>query len=243
MVADMLALDVAPSTFVGFLSRHSEGNPFFVAEYLRTAIAEGVLFRDLNGRWMVRADDETATEQTYEELPLPKALLDVVRRRLEALPAHASQLTEAAAVFGREVDSGALAQASGFQEDELQELIGILMRREVLEESGETGLRFVHDKIREVAYDGIAPTRRRELHAAAATAVETRFGTERYEHLVALSRHWELAGREVQAARYRAEAGQQAVASYTAREGLAELDRAIPCCPARSQLQKTAPVS
>ena len=48
-VADMLAMDRPPQAFTEFLGRESEGNPFFVAEYLRAAIAEGVLARDESG--------------------------------------------------------------------------------------------------------------------------------------------------------------------------------------------------
>ncbi|MFN7973865.1 MAG: protein kinase [Acidobacteriota bacterium] len=38
---DMLAMDAVPEGLAEFLARQSEGNPFFVAEYLRTAVAEG----------------------------------------------------------------------------------------------------------------------------------------------------------------------------------------------------------
>ena len=55
MVGDMLALSPAPEPFVQFLSRQSEGNPFFVAEMLRAAVAEGLLDRDAKGRWQVTA--------------------------------------------------------------------------------------------------------------------------------------------------------------------------------------------
>jgi predicted ATPase len=40
MVGDMLALRPSPPLFGRYLAQHSEGNPFFVAEYLRMAVGE-----------------------------------------------------------------------------------------------------------------------------------------------------------------------------------------------------------
>ena len=51
MVADMLAMSDPPEPFIAFLSREGEGNPFFVGEYVRAAIAARVLSRDESGHW------------------------------------------------------------------------------------------------------------------------------------------------------------------------------------------------
>jgi predicted ATPase len=48
MVGDMLAVVPPPAVFVHYLSKHSEGNPFFVAEYLRAAVEDGLLYRMLS---------------------------------------------------------------------------------------------------------------------------------------------------------------------------------------------------
>jgi predicted ATPase len=66
MIGDMLALSPPPERFAGFLNRHSEGNPFFVAEYLQAAVEEGLLMRDEQGRWQVPV--------RYEDLPVPRSL-------------------------------------------------------------------------------------------------------------------------------------------------------------------------
>ena len=44
-----------PPVFARFLSRQSEGNPFFIAEYLRAAIDAGLLFRAPSGEWLFEA--------------------------------------------------------------------------------------------------------------------------------------------------------------------------------------------
>ena len=53
IVGDMLALAAPPPVFSRFLYRHSEGNPFFVAEYLRAAVESGLLWRDPEAGWHV----------------------------------------------------------------------------------------------------------------------------------------------------------------------------------------------
>ncbi|MFN7975206.1 MAG: hypothetical protein U0166_23115 [Acidobacteriota bacterium] len=50
IVSDMLALPDPPAGFVRALGERSRGNPFFVAEYLRVAVAERLLDRDESGR-------------------------------------------------------------------------------------------------------------------------------------------------------------------------------------------------
>src|SRR5262249_28649060 len=103
MVCDMLALRRPPEIFVRFLTRHSEGNPFFVAEYLRTAVAERILHRDAAGLWQVEAAAEgAATEALYEALPLPGSVRELVGRRLDRLSAEARAPLGSAPGLGRE---------------------------------------------------------------------------------------------------------------------------------------------
>ena len=72
-VSDMLAMDTTPERFGAFLFTQSEGNPFFVAEYLRLAVADGVLWRDQSGRWQIEDYGERAEERRdYERLPIPR---------------------------------------------------------------------------------------------------------------------------------------------------------------------------
>lgn len=178
-----------------YLTRQSEGNPFFVAEYLRTAIAEGLLFRDAKGHWQVAEEGGTeATEAMYDALPLPKSLREMVGWRLQSLAPAARRLAEATSVLGREVDAALLEGVAGIPSQELVPAFKELLARQVLEEAGQERFRFVHDKLREVAYERIAEPRRVELHHAAAKAIEQFFVRERDEHMAELGGHWERAG-------------------------------------------------
>jgi tetratricopeptide (TPR) repeat protein len=218
IVADMLALAEPPETFVRYLTRQSEGNPFFVAEVLRTAVAEAVLYRDAVGRWRVAAEAEAVTEAVYEALPLPHSLRELVGLRLDGLSAPTRRLAEAAAVLGREVHEAMLAEVSGMEDSEILDATREILARQVLEELEGGRLRFVHDKIREVTYECIAASQRQALHLTAARAMERRPEAERGEMLAAMGHHWEQAGERSKARDCYLAGARAAKARYTQDE-------------------------
>ncbi len=110
MVGDMLALREPPPALVDFLMQESAGNPFFIAEYLRTAIGESVLVRE-TGVWRVGAGGDSP-ESLRHALPMPGGLRDLVERRVRQLSDEARDLAELAAVLGKEVDGDVLLAAS-----------------------------------------------------------------------------------------------------------------------------------
>lgn len=173
VVSDMLALPDPPDGFVHFLATQSEGNPFFVAEYLRLAVSEGLLERR-GGRWRLGVEDDSP--DAYAALPLPVSLLELVGQRLRGLSPGAKQTLEAASVLGREFDREllqTLLTEDGANESETGDAIKELVVRQVLDvDLGD--LRFVHDKLRESAYDALTRERRLELSHRAAVALEAR---------------------------------------------------------------------
>jgi tetratricopeptide (TPR) repeat protein/predicted Ser/Thr protein kinase len=165
IAGDMLARPVPPR-FARYLARQSEGNPFFVAEYMRLAVSEGVLARDPHGSWRLPEDD------AYDALELPGSLREVVSRRLEGLHGAAATLVSAAAVLGRECELALLAAVSGLEDDPFLAARDELVRRQIIDAARTGTLRFDHAKLREVAYDALGDERRVELHGRAASAIE-----------------------------------------------------------------------
>ncbi|MFC1852483.1 tetratricopeptide repeat protein, partial [candidate division CSSED10-310 bacterium] len=201
MVSDMLAMRPAPQLFCRYLSRHSEGNPFFVAEYLRTAVEEELLYRDRLGNWQVdAAADETLTsEEKYEMLPLPMSLKGLIERRLSGLSERSSALIEAAATVGREAHVHLLREMIRVDEEVLTDTIEELMHHQVLEQSAQDSVRFAHDKIREISYARLGGSEKQRLHALAAKSIEEMLPETRAEYLAELGRHWEVAGEKEKA--------------------------------------------
>jgi serine/threonine protein kinase/tetratricopeptide (TPR) repeat protein len=213
IVADMLAMNPPPDALVHVLHRRSEGNPFFVAELLRTAVAERLLYRE-QGAWRVVGGHG---EDEYEALPLPGSLRDLVGRRLDGLSEPARALVEVAAVLGREVDGEILRPVSALGDADALGAVKELLSHQVVEEVRAGRFRFVHDKLREIAYARIPDERRRALHRGAAQALEARHDNASLLY-AELAHHFRQAGDVDQAIAYLEKAGDQAQKSFANRE-------------------------
>jgi hypothetical protein len=189
MVGEMLALPIAPQEFVDVLFGHTEGNPFFVSEYLLLAVEHGLLVRDDAGDWCLR--HPPGSVPTYR-LPIPRTLQDLIRARLADLASESRALIEMASVLGRSTDEALLMQAVDIPQAAAMDGIQDLIRRRILERA-EGRLAFRHGKIREVAYQGIAAGARPERHEDAARAIETRGGARLPDDDAALAHHWSRA--------------------------------------------------
>ena len=199
MVKDMLASSIAPEGLVAYLHRHSEGNPFFTAEYLNAAIGRGLLVRGTDRRWHASAP-LTSTGDDLSRLDLPASLHELLAARLEGLSDGANALLELAAILGREFDLDLLqsldapGNAGGLGTDALA--LEELVARKILEESGWRRYRFVHDKLRESAQARVAGDRQRYLHGIIAQRLESlpRSPAELERHDGEVGIHWAHAG-------------------------------------------------
>ena len=192
IVRDMLGVPEIDTRFVQFLAQRSEGNPFFIAEYLRTTVAESLLSRDQTGRWRLAPLADLARIEKGLTLDQPGSLRQLVARRLEGLPAHARTVVELAAVLGRDLDGALLQAVSLLDEADFLDAITALVTRQVFVESQAYQFRFDHDKLREIAYEQVSPERRRNLHRQVAVVIEERSrGREDFrQHYSALAHHW-----------------------------------------------------
>ena len=224
VVSDMLALPHPPDAFVHFLARQSEGNPFFVAEYLRTAVAERVLVREV-GTW--RFAEQDMDHLRFEALPLPDSVRELVVRRLSGLEPGAWALVEMASVLGREGRGSLLQQAAQVSDDEALALLKELVARQIFEPPREDRYRFVHDKLREHAYQRIAPERRKALHHSAALVLEQAAtgSTDRFQQYSALAHHFQQAEAWNKAREYTEKSGELALASFSNHEAITLFER------------------
>ena len=243
MVSDMLAMDRPPEPFISFLLDQSEGNPFFIAEYLHAAVEEGLLARDGAGAWRIR-QPPGATGSGIAALPVPRSLRDLVVRRLSGLGAPARALARMAAVLGRDMEERVLVAAASVEELEAMEGLAELAARHVLEGAGPGRLRFVHDKLRGILYGDIPQQERRALHAAAARALEARFAGSPDLALSypILAHHFATAGATGKALEYLERAGVQALATGASGEAQGFFARAIALDDARPALERAAPL-
>ncbi|MFC1854114.1 tetratricopeptide repeat protein, partial [candidate division CSSED10-310 bacterium] len=236
MVQEMLALPTAPAIFSRFLTRHSAGNPFFVAEYMRTAVDEGVLWRDDQGYWQVSGPEKQFTRAAdYESLPLPRSLRELLIRRLTDLTPDALKIIYSAAVLGLESNITLLKEMVGGEEASFYDAIADVKRRRLLDEGEEDTLRFVHNKLREVTYQTINAGERRRLHSQAVEMIERTQAHDLSLYYARLAHHCQYAEEQEKECFYARLAGKQALFKYSNADALKYLRRALELTPPHKQ--------
>lgn len=174
LVRGMLALEQSPMPLASALERKCNGNPFFIIEYLRSAIGQGLLRRD-SGRWQL-GPGRDLFDFLEESIAVPSGVGKLVEQRLHDLDPGAQHLVQVGAVLGREFAADLLLSSAGLAASVSGDAMRNLRERHIFEDSDGGGLRFVHDVIRETAYRRIPAERSQELHRLAAIAIESQSG-------------------------------------------------------------------
>lgn len=213
MVSDMLGYE-APGALASFVTHQSEGNPFFVGEYLRAALGEGVLMRTEIGGWQLEGE--------IDSLGLPRTLRDLVGHRIDRLGEGAKKLLYAMAVVGRESAVELSAAVAGLAAEQIPDAIEELLFRQIVEETASSTVRLSHDKLREVAYERLSPAQRRSLHEVAADALQASGAAP-----AVLAHHYEQGGRPLEAIENLEAAARTALSSGSHERASGFLERAL----------------
>ena len=192
---------------LAFLYRHTEGNPLFVVQVLRTLVDEGAIW------WT----GEEWDWKPVSELRLPVAVNDLISRRLARLSNKSQTVLTTAAVIGREFDVDLAIEAGAGDEDEMLDAVDEGVRASVLTQSGERGgdrYMFTHRLLAEVLRTAANPRRLKKIHERVARAME--------EHtpnaVTEIATHFDRAGFPADALRYALVAAEQARKVYANNE-------------------------
>jgi tetratricopeptide (TPR) repeat protein len=154
-----------PDELVRYVYGHTEGNPFFIEQVVRSLLERGTLDR---------VADETARLAIAHDPP-PEAIADVVRRRLRSMSADTCEILQVAAVVGREFDVDLVLALSGRNEDYVLDALDEAVAAGVLRplrRPGEDWYRFTNNEVAKVLEQGVNARRRRRLHGQIAAALE-----------------------------------------------------------------------
>jgi class 3 adenylate cyclase len=209
-------LDQDGLELAGQIGEETDGNPFFVAEILRSLLESGAIVYDESvGRWSV---DRSG-------VALPESVREVVERRVERLGDEAREVLTLAAVIGRSFDLELLTRVAEVEEGRLLDHLEAAVAASVLAESDELvgQFRFAHGLVNQTLYAGLGATRRARMHHRVAEALETLYGSDPGAHLAELALHWRLAAVSVdraKAADYALRAGRQALENLAPAEAV-----------------------
>jgi DNA-binding SARP family transcriptional activator len=158
--------------------RETEGHPLFIVERGRMELAGQPGAADEDARPRVQA---------------------VVAARLALLSEDARAAAEVAATVGRDFQFDILAHASDLEEDALVRALDELWRRHIVRVQTDERWDFSHDRIREVAYGGIGPARRRLIHRRIAQGMELLFANRLDDVSASIAVHLDRGGQPARA--------------------------------------------
>jgi tetratricopeptide (TPR) repeat protein len=221
----------------GFRQRlydHTDGNPLFTVELLRSFERQGMLAQDEAGYWV----ETPGVDWDY----CPPQVEAVIAGHLGSLPDDDQALLQTAAVQGEQFVAEVVARVLGWDEEAVaRRLSGPLRNRHrlvdavSLERLASSGRRLSHYRFRHVllqhsAYSSLDEVRRPQLHEATGQALEAIYAVEgeRPQSLaLALAWHYEAAGLCLAAARLLHDAGHQAMRLSAFRQALDLFDHGL----------------
>ena len=199
---------------VEYLKKETEGNVFFLVEVVRSlAESAGGL-------------DQIISENIPERLTT-HGISEIVRRRLNRIPAEWWPSTELAAVVGRQIDVAVLAAA--LPETSAQEWLRVAADCAVVD-LNEGKWRFAHDKLREAVLASMEEAKIAEWHQRAALSLEAVY-PEAARPAPRLAYHWGRAGHPEREQPYAAIAGAEMLRGAAYAGAITYLERAVELLP------------
>ncbi|WP_030451049.1 AfsR/SARP family transcriptional regulator [Herbidospora cretacea] len=155
----------------------------------------------------------------------PGAMAEVLRGRLAALPPGAHDVLSAAALIGRETELGVLLDVLDLPQDQVLDVLDAAVQARLLTERSLT-YSFSHDIVRDVLRDGLAPLRRRRMHARVAAVLEGR-GTQPGELAYHYREGLVISGMAAKAITYARAAAGHAAGQFAHEDAAVHLEHAV----------------
>lgn len=142
------------------LLHKTEGNPFFLKQFLQDLVERGLVAFDESCRcWQWNL-------QPITEMNVPDNAVDYISDKLKHLPVGTIHVLGRAAFLGGRFDLDTLVCITGLSAQELSETLGTAVHESLLQpvSGGSIWYRFQHDRIQQAAYDLVSEAERPDLH-------------------------------------------------------------------------------
>jgi predicted ATPase/class 3 adenylate cyclase len=175
------------------LIKHTNSNPFYVEQILEYGIERNLILQRAN-TWTLK----------HEDIDLSGSIQAILTARIDRLSTLTRETVKAAAVIGREFELPVLRavmnkqegfmNANGNTRKLLQEQIKTAEHGQIWQALTEIRYIFKHSLLREAAYNMQLRSRRAQLHALIAQAIEQLHPSDIQERYADLAFHYEQAG-------------------------------------------------
>ena len=192
-----------PVALSEYIATHTEGNPLFAVQMLRSLVDDGSV-RYEDGAWRYRPSPG---------VELPTAVRDLLSRRIERLSQSTRDVLAAAAIFGVEFDADLLVGAAMQSEDVVLDALDEAVRTRVLtraDGASPTAFEFTHGLLADVLRRNGNPLRLRRVHERVARLLETQANADP----AIVAAHFDRGGCSAETMHYARIAGERAMGVY-----------------------------
>ena len=187
-----------PEELIREILHKTGGNPLYIEEYVKALVVSGAV---------IVVDGEVTYSSEVAEIEVPKSLRGLLSASIERLEANLRGYLQRAAVLAPRFSVELLAGVAETTVEEAQEASDELWRLGILERTGREELGFVNDMLRDVVFEGITYSDRREIHRRVAEEME-RLHVDRLEEVYdRLAFHFRESGQRDRAVEYLCAAG------------------------------------
>ena len=235
LVGEILCrLPTVPHELEDIVVGQAEGFPFYLEEFIKMLIEEGVILKG-GGRWEV-------ARGRLSQLRVPPTLTGVLQARLDGLPKDEKETLQMAAIVGRVFWDRAVAHVgpdAGKREAPGKLLRALQEKELIFERSASTFTRakeyaFKHPLLHDVAYESVLKKVRQRYHAQVAAWLIAESGDRAAQLAGLIGEHFELAGELAQAAGWHETAGRRAKDTHAPEAAVAYFQRALSFMPSPS---------
>lgn len=195
LLSDLLGSHPSTEGLLERILKTSSGYPFYVEEVIRHLVDHELL---------IKTEDQYELKEELEKLPMPASVHSIMASRIDRLSEDDKNILQTAAVIGRKFEIDLLTELNNWTQKDIETSMQRLQRAEFvyqLDNEAEPTWSFKHAITQEVAYQTLLESKRRQLHARVAEALQQQCGDEPSDKSDHLAYHWESAGKRDMAAR------------------------------------------
>jgi hypothetical protein len=224
LVGNLLGAGSLPQELTQLICRRTEGHPLHAGEL-------ALALRD-TGRLIVQDGVCRLTADVEELESISPTLQAIITTRIDRLSVEEQLALKTASVIGRSFTLAELHDIcpQDWSRERLQEHVSKLEREDLMHRAtgqGDGAYTFKHVIGRDVAYNTMLPSQHRPLHRRVAEGLEGRYQNDLALHYPLLAYHWERAGEPAKTIDYLEKAGERAVQSFSNREAISFLTKAV----------------
>ncbi len=210
-VRHLLDVEDVPEGFLAMIEDQTNGNPFFVKEFINNMVACGE---------MEKGDSASLEQVDLENICQPSSIEEMVEARLNELSEEELELLECASVWGMEFRTDKLAKIAKRPQDEVKSMVNDLENSGFLfkHEQKKDTYRFEHTKMHEAVYRTLG-NRKRDLHLKAASILEKE-EKESADSIFTLAYHYSRSRDIDKAIKYTVKAAERSIKANAPRSAL-----------------------